>query len=205
MDGLKAGSFTSRAHKAINTYPGSFKIDFYGILMFFFQFFPFRNCAIWNRNGEWKNEISRGILRNARLEVGPRQECDRSQWGNRLHEIVRSAAVGGRMAAKKQAEEAERLATMDQDLVCQSYSSSEQGTHRIQPKRQDPRWSDPVRTSDATLYDSSRRDPPNRETSFLYRSTFTDALMTPCQPLAVPDVHKLRYMNNNYMTADDWY
>ena len=113
--------------------------------------------------------------------------------------------VGGRMAAKKQAEEAQRLATMDQEFVCQSYSSSEHGTHRILPKWQDPRWSDPVRTSDATLYDSSRRDPPNRETSFLYRSTFTDALMTPCQPLAVPDVHKLRYMNNNYMTADDWY
>lgn len=28
---------------------------------------------------------------------------------------------------------------------------------------------------------------------------------TPYPPLPVPDVHKLRYMHNNYMTPDDWY
>lgn len=57
----------------------------------------------------------------------------------------------------------------------------------------------------AGLYEPAQRDSPNRGNWYVYRSTLPDPRCTPCKPLAVPDVHKLRYMSNNYMTADDWY
>jgi len=57
----------------------------------------------------------------------------------------------------------------------------------------------------ACLYERAQRDPPNRGNWYVYRSTLPDPRCTPCEPLTVPEVHKLRYMANNYMTADDWY
>lgn len=98
-----------------------------------------------------------------------------------------------------------RLPVYDEEFVATVYSEADRGTHRIKPKWQDPRWSDAMRAGNATLYDPPNRDPPNRGNWYAYRTTLTDAAKTPCQPLTVPDVHKLRYMHNNYMSADDWY
>lgn len=39
----------------------------------------------------------------------------------------------------------------------------------------------------------------------VYRTTMVDPMYPPVQPLTAVGVHKLRYMTNNYMTADDWY
>lgn len=97
------------------------------------------------------------------------------------------------------------LPAHDADFVAQVYSGTDRGTHRVQPEWKDPRWSDEMRASSSTLYNPAARDPPNRNSTYVYRTTLVDSLQTPCYPLPVPDVHKLRYMQNNYMTQDDWY
>lgn len=92
--------------------------------------------------------------------------------------------------------------TFDEDFVAAAYSKENRGTHNAQPA-----WegSQPVRASNSTLYETADRDPCNRQMFNTYRSTLVDPLKTPCDPLPVPDVHKLRYMHNNYMSPDDWY
>ena len=120
--------------------------------------------------------------------------------------------VGGLAQARAQAEAqnasqgyAQGLAAYDEDNVATVYSGADRGTHRIQPQWRDPRCPPDMRAANSTLYEPAERDPPNRNNFYVYRTTLVDALDTPCKPLAVPDVHKLRYMHNNYMTADDWY
>jgi len=101
-----------------------------------------------------------------------------------------------------------RLPVYDEDFVATVYSEADRGTHRITPEwnqSKDPRWADPMRATTATLYEPADRDPPNRNNPYVYRSTLINAMDTPFKPLAVPDVHKLRYMHNDYMTHDDWY
>jgi hypothetical protein len=99
-----------------------------------------------------------------------------------------------------------RLPACDEDFVATVYTSADHGTHRVESRWQDPRWSDPMRAeNDANLYEVAQRDPPNRGNWYVYRATVPDPQCTPCKPLSVPDVHKMRYMSNNYMTADDWY
>ena len=71
---------------------------------------------------------------------------------------------------------------------------------------QNPRWNDAMRAENhAGVYERAQRDPPNRGNWYVYRSTLPDPRCTPCKPLTVPDVHELRYLASNYMTADDWY
>ena len=119
--------------------------------------------------------------------------------------------VGGRMQAKAFAEaearqaEKQRLPAYDESFVATVYSSGDRGTHRKQNQWHDSRWFDPTRIEAATLYEPADRDPPNRNNFYVYRTTLIDAMDTPCKPLTVPDVHKLRYMQNQYMTCDDWY
>ena len=97
------------------------------------------------------------------------------------------------------------MPAFDEDFVAAVYSKEDRGTHKAQPTWRDPRWSEPVRADNATLYEPADRDPCNRNNMHVYKSTLVDPLKTPCDPLPVPDVHKLRYMHNNYMTPDDWY
>lgn len=119
--------------------------------------------------------------------------------------------VGGRMQEKARAEALKRsqtamgLPVFDSDFVTTAYSAADRGCHRVAPHWRDPRWSDATRIDSTTLYHPADRDPPNRPNFYVYRSTLVDALDTPCKPLAVPDVHKLRYMHNDYMSHDDWY
>jgi hypothetical protein len=118
--------------------------------------------------------------------------------------------VGGRMTALKRTAPSSvpppRLPACDEDYVATVYTSADHGTHRIEPRWADPRWTDAMRADNqAGLYEPAQRDPPNRGNWYVYRSTLPDPRCTPCKPLSVPDVHKLRYMANNYMTADDWY
>lgn len=121
--------------------------------------------------------------------------------------------VGGRAQARAQAtaksqtakSQTEGLPVYDADNVATVYSEADRGTHRIQPQWRDPRCPPEMRAANSTLYEPAERDPPNRNNFYVYRTTLVDALDTPCRPLAVPDVHKLRYMHNNYMTSDDWY
>ena len=98
-----------------------------------------------------------------------------------------------------------RLPVYDENYVATVYNAADQGTHRIAPEWKDPRWADPMRAKTATLYEPRDRDPPNRNNPYIYRSTLINAMDTPFRPLAVPDVHKLRYMHNDYMSHDDWY
>lgn len=117
--------------------------------------------------------------------------------------------VGGRAQARVAADAASHsgrgLPVRDADFVGEVYSGTDRGTHRVQADWHDPRWSDARRADSSTLYEPAARDPPNRNNYYVYRTTLVDALTTPATPLAVPDVHKLRYMHNNYMTCDDWY
>ena len=108
-------------------------------------------------------------------------------------------AVDGRAAATK------GFPVQDTDFVASTFSGADQGHHRVAPQWRDPRWSDETRIANSTLYETGDRDPANRNNFHVYRSTVIDPLSTPATPLAVPDVHKLRYMHNDYMTADDWY
>jgi len=120
--------------------------------------------------------------------------------------------VGGRAQAAARQRPHTCLPVYDSDLVTTVYSGADQGTHRIAPYHwRDSRWSDPQqvtntqRIDQGTLYHPEDRDPTNRPNFYVYRSTLVDALDTPCRPLTVPDVHKLRYMHNDYMSYDDWY
>ena len=115
--------------------------------------------------------------------------------------------VGGRAQARARAaaKGQGRLPAHDADFVATVYSGQDRGTHRIQPHWRDHRWDDEMRAGTSTLYEPADRDPANRNNWYIYRTTLIDSIDTPCKPLAVPDVHKLRYMQNNYMTADDWY
>jgi len=117
--------------------------------------------------------------------------------------------VGGRSQARAAAAAAainqRGLPAADESFVATVYSESERGTHRAEPGWRDPRWSNPTRAANSTLYETSERDPPHRQQLYVYKSTLVDPLNTPCQPMPAPDVHKLRYMHNNYMTCDDWY
>ncbi|KAK2184599.1 hypothetical protein NP493_258g01025 [Ridgeia piscesae] len=97
------------------------------------------------------------------------------------------------------------LPVYDQDFVANVYNQADRGTHRVHPQWEDPRWSTMAHATTTTLYQPSDRDPPHRNTYCVYRTTLVDPLYPPVQPLSVPDVHKMRYMQNNYMTADDWY
>jgi len=113
--------------------------------------------------------------------------------------------VGGPMQESKLNIDSKRLPVCDEDFVAQVYGSEDRASHRVEHRWKDPRWSDPVRCGICALYEPAERDPPNRGNWYLYRSTIVDPLRTPCQPLTVPDVHKLRYLHNNYMSQDDWY
>ena len=97
------------------------------------------------------------------------------------------------------------LPVIESDHVAQVYSDAERGTHRVQRMWNDPRWSADARFDTQHLYDPCYRDPAMRQMHYMYNTTRMDALNGPSRPLNVPDVHKLRYMHNNYMTKDDWY
>ena len=119
--------------------------------------------------------------------------------------------VGGRLQAQARAK-AEAIAqaqkghpVYDSDFVSVVYSGADQGHHRAEPGWRDPKWTPSTRAANLTLYEPADRDPANRNQFIVYRSTLIDPLHTPAKPLPVPDVHKLRYMNNNYMCGDDWY
>ena len=99
----------------------------------------------------------------------------------------------------------QRLPACDEDFIAQVYNEADRGTHRVEPGWRDPRWSDPMRPNDYILYEPAQRDPPNRSNFYVYRSTITDPMTTPCHPLTAPDIHKLRYMQNSYTAPDDWY
>ena len=116
--------------------------------------------------------------------------------------------VGGKAQARaKAAVESQTvgLPIVDGAFVATKYTAAEQGTHRMQPQWRDPRWSNGERISSTTLYEPADRDPSKRNNFYVYETTRIDPLNTPCKPLAVPDVHKLRYMHGTYMTGDDWY
>ena len=119
--------------------------------------------------------------------------------------------VGGRVQERARAEAQARAQTAtglpayDTGLVSTVYSEADRGCHRVGYSWRDPRWSDATRIDSSTLYHPADRDPPNRPNFYVYKSTLVDAMDTPCKPLAVPDVHKLRYMHTDYMTYDDWY
>lgn len=97
------------------------------------------------------------------------------------------------------------LPAYDENFVATVYSEAERGTHRVVPHWRDHRWSDSMRAANSTLYNPAERDPANRNNFYVYRTTRIDAIDTPMTPLTVPDVHKLRYMQNQYMSPDDWY
>ena len=114
--------------------------------------------------------------------------------------------IGGKnQAARDRALQEASLPVYDADFVATVYSESERGTHRIQPHWRDHRWTEPMRAENSSLYEPADRDPANRNNFYVYRTTSINPYDTPCKPLTVPDVHKLRYMHNNYMCGDDWY
>ena len=113
--------------------------------------------------------------------------------------------VGGRAQARAAAATKVGLPVVDGDFVATQYNAADRGTHRVQPQWRDPRWSDGTRISSSTLYEPADRDPANRNNFYVYKSTQINPLDTPCRPMAVPDVHKLRYMHGTYVTYDDWY
>ena len=121
--------------------------------------------------------------------------------------------VGGRMQAKNKAAtgratgRATGLPVYDGDYVTTVYNEADRGYHRVQPQWNDPKWTPEMRAGNSTLYEPRDRDPPNRNNFYVYKSTLIDPMKTGpvTMPLSVPDVHKLRYMNNNYMTPEDWY
>lgn len=118
--------------------------------------------------------------------------------------------VGGRVQARARAEADARLAAMkasgqqinDSDFVAVVMNSSDSAHHRMQPAWSNPNWTPNMRAVNTTLYNPADRDPCHRNDFTVYRSTLIDSHNT---PMAVPDVHKLRYMHNEYMTGDDWY
>ena len=103
------------------------------------------------------------------------------------------------------AEEPYPVTAYDGDFICSQVNASEQGTHRVQPKWRDPNMTAPTRVDSSTLYEPADRDPKKRKQLYMYKSTQMHMPNSPYAPLAVPDVHKLRYMHGNYMTGDDWY
>lgn len=131
---------------------------------------------------------------------GKPKSLEEQPVGGRAQNRARTAAM-----AEAAARSGRGLPCVDSDFVAQVYSESERGTHRVAPQWHDPRWSDARRADSSTLYEPSQRDPPNRNNFYVYRTTAIDAFNTPAKPLTVPDVHKLRYMSNTYMTPDDWY
>lgn len=145
-----------------------------------------------------------GLTCNTRKTAGERT-VGKSDF-QQCHKSLDEQPVGGRLQTKQyELDGATRLPACDEDFVSQVYGSADRGTHRVEARWKDPRWSDPLRCNNCILYEPTHRDPPNRGNWYLYRSTVTDPLKTPCQTLTVPDVHKLRYLHNNYMTTDDWY
>ncbi len=94
----------------------------------------------------------------------------------------------------------------DADFIATNVSESDRGVHRAEPQWRDPRWTEAMRINNSTLYEEAERDPPNRNNMYVYQTTRIDPLLTgPSYALAVPDVHKLRYMHGEYMCHDDWY
>jgi hypothetical protein len=87
------------------------------------------------------------------------------------------------------------LTMYESDFITTNHSAADQGTHRMAQN-----------VPNSTLYNPAERDPPTRDPSFyMYRSSAIEAMRTGPPALAVPDVHKLRYMHGDYMTHDDWY
>ncbi|ELU01620.1 hypothetical protein CAPTEDRAFT_227906 [Capitella teleta] len=119
----------------------------------------------------------------------------------------RAAAAAAAGAGTPQADATSKwpVPAFESDFVAEVYKRENRGTHNAQPKWKDQRLPQPVRAANSTLYETADRDPCQRKTFEMYKSTAVDALSTPCAALTVPDVHKLRYMHNNYMSADDWY
>jgi hypothetical protein len=129
----------------------------------------------------------------AQMEMKRMCDAQNRQYATLPQNMVRQGGSGG---------------PLDSNFVATVHSQAQRGTHRIEPAWRDPRWSAPQRITTKTLYEPNERDPPNRHNFFLYKSTQVDPLTTgplSAMPLAVPDVHKLRYMHNCYMTPDDWY
>jgi hypothetical protein len=86
--------------------------------------------------------------------------------------------------------------------------------HQRQPQR-DLSWkfhdvSEPLRCDHVIMYEPIGRHLWNENNMYAFgaaypiRREMKEADNMFANPLPVPDVHKLRYMSNNYMTPDDW-
>ena len=149
-------------------------------------------------------------LSNKPVLIPPcRKSEDIEPVGGRNQERARRAMME---RCKKQQQQQQQQLTgsagcsgIDGALVATRFTSSERGTHHVQPQWRDPRWSDAGRFTTSTLYNPADRDPSFRNQFYMYNTTRIDPMLTPCKPMAVPDVHKLRYMHGTYMSPDDWY
>lgn len=121
--------------------------------------------------------------------------------------------VGGRQQEKLRNA---RLATANQSRQNDMLSSTAtQRAHQRQPQR-DLSWkfhdvSEPLRCDHVIMYEPIGRHLWNENNMYAFgaaypiRREMKEAENMFANPLPVPDVHKLRYMSNNYMTLDDWY
>ncbi len=82
------------------------------------------------------------------------------------------------------------------------------GDQRVQPKWRDANAPPSAGTQASSANPATRAegDFKKRRQTHVYQTTQDNAPRpSPCPVMTVPEVHKLRYMHNNYMTGDDWY
>ena len=98
----------------------------------------------------------------------------------------------------------------------QNASANQQTNSQLTNSQRDLSWkfndvSEPMRADHIIMYEPIGRHLWNENNMYALgaaypiRRELKDGENPFSSPLAVPDVHKLRYMHNNYMTPDDWY
>ncbi len=114
--------------------------------------------------------------------------------------------VGGRVGAKAREERRKELADKGQEVPGEDdstvYVDDYCLAHGLQ--KGDNGQGNPALSDTARMTQLADQDPENRGKYYMYHSHEIEA-MRQAKAMAAPDIHKLRYMSNNYMTGDDWH